>query len=109
MLNGGHEFRHVFVLGDIAVQVSQVLAFPAVLVVHTSILLSLLDYLELVLSDQFLSQLHFGVVEQTKLEVIDLSSLVKVNLVEEDPIVGQGNMESNFVHALDKFPEVELA
>ena len=108
-MNGGHEFRHVFVLGDITVQVSQVLAFPAVLVVHTSILLSLLDYLELVLSDQFLSQLHFGVVEQTKLEVIDLSSLVKVNLVEEDPIVGQGNMESNFVHALDKFPEVELA
>jgi len=62
-----------------------------------------------VLSDQFLSQLHFGVVEQTKLEVVDLSSLVKVNLVEEDPIVGQGNMESNFVHALDKLPEIELA
>lgn len=46
-------------------------------------------------------------VKQAKLEVVDFACLVKVNLVEQEPVVRKTNIKANLVHALHELTEVQ--
>ncbi len=61
------------------------------------------------LLDQFFPQGDLIVVQETKLKEIDLACLIEVDLVEQESVVGKRNVETDFVHTLNKLPKVQLA
>jgi len=61
---------------------------------------------QLVVLAQFLSQIMLINIQQTKLEVVHLTCLVEVNLVKEENVVSQGDLETHFVHTLNKLSEI---
>ena len=61
------------------------------------------------LLDQFFPQGDLIVVQETKLKEIDLACLIEVDLVEQESVVGKRNVETDFVHALNKLLKIQLA
>lgn len=54
-----------------------------------------------------MAQVVFVEVKETKLEIIDFSRFVEIDLIEEKPIVRQTDLETDLVHTLHEFTEIQ--
>lgn len=59
------------------------------------------------LSDEPLAHSFLIIVQETKLEVVNLILFIEVNLVKKESVVRQGQTYPHLTHPLHKLPEVK--
>jgi len=108
--NHGSESVYVFVFGNQTVPEDRVLVAILLVVVKPKDDLCFLPC-EAGLEHrstaiEFLSELYLVEVEQTKLEVVNFAFVVKINFLEQQAEVRQGQVDPHLVHPTHKFAEV---